>query len=243
MKLAHETERIVTRGILRKYYRFRPTSFYGGIATADCVGCALRCAFCWSSFPRDHPERIGRFYTPEQVLEKLNSIARKRGYDQLRVSGNEPTIGRGHLLRLLDLVDETGYKFILETSGVLMDKEYADQLSKFHNLHVRVSLKGTCEEEFSRLTGSVPEGFELQLKALENLLDAGVSTHAAIMRSFSRREGFERLLSRLREISPNLYIEEEYVVLYPPVIRRLKAAGIKPLIAYDQAGRICEYPG
>ena len=242
VELARRTDKIVTRGTLRKYYRFRSAPFYGGISTADCVGCALRCVFCWSGFPRDHPERSGRFYSPEQVFEKLTSIAEKRDYGQLRISGNEPTIGREHLSKLLELVDETDYRFILETSGVLIDKEYADQLSKFHNLHVRVCLKGTCKEEFSRLTGSIPEGFELQLEALENLLDAGVSTHIAVMKSFSGEENFERLLLRLRDINSSLYVEEEYAILYPLVVKRLKAAGIKPIVAYDRSGRFCKLP-
>jgi len=242
LELAHRTEKIVTKGILRKYYRFRPATFYGGISTADCVGCALRCVFCWSGLPRDFPERSGRYYSPEQVSEELMLIAEKRGYGQLRVSGNEPTIGKEHLLKLLELVDETDYEFILETSGVLINKEYADQLSRSRNLHVRICLKGTCKEEFSVLTGSVPEGFELQLEALENLLDAGVSTHIAVMKSFSCEENFERLILRLREIKSSLYVEEEYVTLYPLVIERLKTAGIKPFVAYDRSGRSCKLP-
>jgi len=39
---------IVSSGQKRKYYRFRPAPFYGGIGTADCVGCCLKCLFCWS---------------------------------------------------------------------------------------------------------------------------------------------------------------------------------------------------
>jgi len=37
IKRAEELARVVTKGDLRKYYRFRPARFYGGIATADCV--------------------------------------------------------------------------------------------------------------------------------------------------------------------------------------------------------------
>ena len=42
---AAEVEKLVVRGSKRKYYRFRGARFYGGIATADCVGCCLKCAF------------------------------------------------------------------------------------------------------------------------------------------------------------------------------------------------------
>ena len=41
--VAKKVEEIVVRGALKKYYRFRPTGFYGGIVTADTVGCNLRC--------------------------------------------------------------------------------------------------------------------------------------------------------------------------------------------------------
>lgn len=143
IELAARLEGIVAKNNLRKYYRFRPARFYGGIATADCVGCCLRCAFCWSRAPLTNPEQVGRFYSPQEIFSKLDSIARKRGYSQVRVSGNEPTVGRRHLLRLLELVETTGYSFILETNGILLgaDVSYARELAKFENLHVRVSLK------------------------------------------------------------------------------------------------------
>jgi uncharacterized Fe-S cluster-containing radical SAM superfamily protein len=46
--LASSTAEEVWKKDLRKYYRFRPFRFNGGITTADCVGCCLRCGFCWS---------------------------------------------------------------------------------------------------------------------------------------------------------------------------------------------------
>lgn len=238
VKLAKDTEKIVVReGGLRKYYRTaRPGRWYGGIASADCCGCCLRCVFCWSGAPRDSPESIGKFYSPEHVFNKLDVCARKFGYGQLRVSGNEPTIGRQHLLKLLELVDQTEYSFILETNGILLgyDRAYAAQLSKFDCVHVRVSIKGADECEFSKLTGAAPEGFKLQLRALRNLLDANVSCHPAVMLSFSPENTFKKFLEELGEIDPSLpgEIEKEYVFLYPHVAERLKRAGIKPRVAY-----------
>lgn len=232
LQLAKDTKEIVTKGILRKYYRTRADRWYGGIATADCCGCNLRCVFCWSGKPRDHPEAVGQFYSPEEIFTVLDSIASKSGYNQLRVSGNEPTIAKEHLLKLLGLVDQTDYKFILETNGILIDSTYAEELSKYNCLHVRVSLKGTNEEEFSKLTGANPEAFNLQLQALKNLLDANVSCHPAVMLSFSTKENITKLVDRLREIDKSLEIEEEYVFLYPLVVKRLNAAKIKPIVSY-----------
>ncbi len=241
IELAIEMEKIVTRDRQRRYYRTsRPGKWYGGIASADCSGCNLRCVFCWSGAPRDNPGGIGKFYAPDHIFERLTACADKHGYRQLRVSGNEPTIGREHLLALLELVSRSGRSFILETNGILigMDAGYAKQLSQFENLHVRVSLKGTSEEEFARLTGSNPSGFNLQLSALGNLVDAGVPCHPAVMLSFSERSEFRRLVERIRQIDAKLAdeIEEEYVFLYPHVSKRMETAGITPKKAYSPGG-------
>lgn len=235
LKLAREVESVVTRGSLRKYYRTaRPGRWYGGIATADCCGCCLKCVFCWSGAPRDNPSGIGRFYSPEHIFNKLVGCAEKFGYERLRVSGNEPTIGKEHLFKLLDLTDQTHYKFILESNGIMIDSSYAKQLSKYKCVHVRISLKGTSPEEFSTLTKATPEAFNLQLEALKNLLDAGVPCHPAVMLSFSHKKNYEALKNRLREVDLNLpgELEEEYVFLYPHVIERLSREGIKPHVAY-----------
>jgi len=232
--LAEETERIVVKGKLRKYYReARSEKWYGGIASAYCCGCNLRCVFCWSGFPRDNPDKIGEFYDSEQVFNQLREVASKRGYRQLRITGNEPTIGRDHLFGVLELVAQSNFQFILETNGILIghDRHYAVQLARFKNLHVRVSLKATGPEEFSRLTGANPEAFDLQLEALRNLFKAKVSFHSAIMMSFSSLSDIEQLKRKLAEIDHGLAdnLEGEYVILYPPVVERFKKAGVQPI--------------
>jgi len=148
--LAERVRGIVSSGEKRKYYRFRATPFYGGIATADCVGCCLKCLFCWSWHVMTQPEKTGRFYSPEEVVRNLLSIARKKGFNQARVSGNEPTLHRSHLLQVLQLIPKE-IQFILETNGILIghDPSYAKDLSRFPNLHVRVSLKGARREDCS----------------------------------------------------------------------------------------------
>jgi uncharacterized Fe-S cluster-containing radical SAM superfamily protein len=224
-----ELEGIVQRGTARKYYRFRPARFYGGIVTGDVVGCNLLCRFCWASDRvRDHPESTGKFYTPEEAFSKLAAIGERTGYRQVRLSGQEPTVGFEHLLALLALFEGTGYTFILETNGIVLGAraERAEQLAAFEQLqlHVRVSLKGTNGKEFAFLTGADPEGFELQLRALSNLVDAGVSCHPAVMVSFSEPGALFKLQQRLAAIHPPLArnIEREELILYAHAKRRLE---------------------
>jgi uncharacterized Fe-S cluster-containing radical SAM superfamily protein len=228
------TEKTVCNNNRRKYYRFRTARFYGGISTADSVGCCLRCVFCWSWNIVAGPEAHGSLYTPEEVARRLVAIAKKKRFNQLRISGNEPTLCREHLINVLKLIPED-YLFILETNGILIgnDRTYAEELSRFLNLYVRVSLKGTCEEEFSRLTGSIPEGFQLQLRALEFLKDCGVRVHPACMISFSPRENIAALRKRLRAIDPDFEdFEVEELILYPAVEARLRKIKLRYFTAH-----------
>lgn len=230
VELATETKKIVCKNTERKYYRFRAAKFYGGIATADCVGCNLRCAFCWAWNTTTKPETVVKFYTPEEVAQKLLTIAKEKKIDQIRISGNEPTIGRDHLLLVLKNLEGHNVKFILETNGIfLSDKSYALDLARFKDfLHVRISIKGATPDEFSQLTGAVPEAFELPIQALKNLVRAGVPCHPAVMVSFSNSDSIRLLHDRLETISPSFYdFEEEELILYGAVQKRLEKAGIK----------------
>lgn len=238
VKLAEHIRERVCKGDLRKYYRFRAARFYGGIATADCLGCCLRCAFCWSWDKVIHPDQFGEYYPAEQVASRLVAIARAKKYRQLRISGNEPTLCRRHLVGILELIPPD-FLFILETNGILIgdDESYAEELSRFRNLFVRVSLKGTCEEEFSRLTGAMPEAFQLQLRALDYLVKHGVKTHPACMVSFSPPDNIENLRKRLRAMKPSFEeFEVEELVLYPSVEKRLKTMGMAYRTGYRPDG-------
>jgi uncharacterized Fe-S cluster-containing radical SAM superfamily protein len=236
-------EKLVTRKNLngqqeKKYYRVRSARWYGGIITADCTGCGLLCKFCWvADEVMFHPATTGKFYASRIMEENLVNLSKKKGLTQLRVSGGEPTIGRPHLLELLHCLRGHQFKFILETNGILLgaDEEYAKDLSEFRDfIHVRVSLKGCNEEDFADLTGARHEGFQLQLKALQNLVRAGVSCHPSVMSSFSSKGNLKALIGTLGKIDPRLAgeIEIEELILYPHVVRRLNKYGLTYHIAH-----------
>jgi uncharacterized Fe-S cluster-containing radical SAM superfamily protein len=229
LKISEKVEKLVTKGdgeVYRKYYRFRPAKFYGGISSADVCGCNLRCVYCWSN-DLAREGKIGEFYSPEEVVNKLVKIAEKFGYRQLRITGNEPTLSREHLIQVLELIPEK-YLFILETNGILLgaDESYVKELKKFSNLYVRISLKGCTPEEFSRLTGAEPEAFQLQLNALKNCAENSVACHPAIMIDLVKKENLKKLKVALEKIDKTLPEELEYeqLILYPHVERRLRQA-------------------
>lgn len=221
LELSKKVEEVVVHGNLKKYYRFRPTRFYGGIATADTVGCNLRCKFCWSGTSVWDAQHTGAFYSPEEVAAELQSIAEKKDYHQVRISGGEPTIGKRHLLDLLKIIDKK-FTFILETNGILLgyDNRYVEELSEFENLHVRVCLKGADAEEFTLFTGA-SNGFEHQINALHYLRDACMNFNIALVSVHPEKK--QRLCHQLKEMNlDKVMIEEEEITLYPMVKKRLQ---------------------
>jgi len=237
VELAKETEKIVTRegphGLERKYENFYAVGVYGGIATGYCVGCCFRCIFCWVSWGRDYPERVGQFYSAEQAFNQLKAAAHKSGVNKLRISGAEPTLGKEHLLSLLEHVEASEFpRFILETNGIPfgVDKDYVQKISKFTKPHVRISLKAGTPEAFTKKTGAQPEAFEIPFQAIRNLLDYNVSFHVAAMSADPRivtPKERENLIRKLAEIDTRLVLnlEEEVMDAYDTTLARLKLAG------------------
>ena len=96
----------------------------------------------------------------------------------------EPTVGREHLLNLLEFVEDSDIDvFILETNGILFgaDKTYVMDVSRFTKPHIRVSLKAATSKGFEKRTGAKGEFFNLPYHAIEYLKDAEVSFHVAAM--------------------------------------------------------------
>ena len=231
--LTKATEKVVIRGNMRKYANLaRNLRFYGGTTSATEVGCNLRCKFCFSDKPVRRPHSTGRFYTPQQVFNALRKNAQRNGNKLISASASEGTLGRQHLFELLDLVDKSEFIYILETNGMTLgnDRDFAMQLSKFKNLHVRVSIKGTNKDEYVQLTGAMSRSYDLPYKALEHLISAGVSCNACIMISFSPPENIRKAEQRLANIRPGLLksLEKEHITLFPKVRQRLENIDMMP---------------
>ncbi len=229
LKLYIETEKIVCKNNSRKYTDFYCAGVYGGISTGYLVGCSLRCVFCWVNWSRDFPEKFGEFYTAEQVFQRLVNKAKKKKVSKLRVSGGEPTIGKKHLLNLLDLVNTTDYLFILETNGILLgqDKDFVKELKGYKNIHVRISIKAGTSEGFQSRTGAKGEFFKLPFQAIKYLKEANISFHVACMSDSKLMPRAERknIVNRLYEIGYKEYFEEESCDPYKTSLARLEKAG------------------
>lgn len=218
----------------RLYYRFRGGKWYGGIASADVIGCNMSCKFCWSYYFKDNLGK-GMWFNPRSVADKLLYIAWRNNYKYVRLTGGEPTLCRKHLMDVASIIVAEDKYFILETNGILLghDKKYAEEIADLGKVIVRVSFKGVTPEEFRKLTGAKKDAWYLQLRALKNLIDAGLEpgeqVYPAAMIGWSSDSDIEWFLSELKSIHPALVeVDWEYVILYDHVKKLLKKTGLWP---------------
>lgn len=232
IKRAECTERVVTKNNKRKYYRFRPAPYYGGISTCDSIGCCFLCCYCWNYKRNLNPENFGRFYSPEEVAWRLLDIAKRKGFQYVRLTGAEPILGEktfNHFSEIADIIsnENPNLTFILETNGFILGF-YPDLIKKINsgNLSIRISIKGWNEESFEKISGVKREYFVYSLIALKNLKGRGLDAWCAVMEDlFSERE-ISILKEKLRELNLDIEIERETLEPYSFCLENIKKRGV-----------------
>jgi len=225
-------ESIVTNGLDRKYHRFRPAPYYGGIATADAVGCCFLCAYCWSYFRILKPERHGKFYGPEAVSDRLLKIAKNKGFEYVRITGCEPILGERSLEHLVRVIERTlrinnHLTFVLETNGLLLGY-YPDFIKQLNipRLTIRVALKGWDPDSFQEITGADKNYFEYPLIGLKMMIQQGLDAWPAAMRDVFGKQGVVKLKARMRSLGLDCKLETEELERYPYVMENMDKRGI-----------------
>jgi uncharacterized Fe-S cluster-containing radical SAM superfamily protein len=232
LQRSEETERLVMEGENRLYYKFRAAPYYGGIATADAVGCSFLCAYCWNYGRNEDPVRFGRFFSPENVADNLLEIARRRSFNLFRVTGSEPILGEAsfeHLIKVIEIIlnAEPRSNFVLETNGLMLgyNEELAHRL-RFSRLLVRIAVKGVNPESFEKITGARKEFFRYPLFALRTLEQMGARAWPALMEELFTESEMNELKQTLREYKIHSDLELESLEGYLFVLENMKRRGI-----------------
>jgi uncharacterized Fe-S cluster-containing radical SAM superfamily protein len=228
-----EVEKLVMRGRKRVYHRFRGAPYYGGIATADAVGCSFLCAYCWNYFKNLYPQKFKEFYSPQQVGAKLLDIARKKSYRLFRITGAEPILGEdslSHLVEVVQIIFQSMPEslFVLETNGFYLgyNPEVIPRL-KFKNILIRISLKGTDEESFGLISGAKKKYFTFPIIALKELERQGIRTRPALMFDLFSEDEMTDLKKTLKDFGVISAIEFESLEAYPHVVENLRKRKIR----------------
>jgi len=225
---AKEVEKLVMKGNSRLYYRFRHAPYYGGIATADAIGCSFLCAYCWNYNKNLNPKQFGKFYSPEAVSSNLLRIADEKSFSLFRITGSEPILGEvsfNHLIEVIKKVFKKNarFKFVIETNGLMLG--YRRDLIKYlkiPNLWIRVAIKGTDKNSFELITGAKKDFFLYPLKAIRELQKENIKAWPAIMIDLFKDSEIESLRDILRKEGIKGDIELEKLESYPFVLDNMK---------------------
>jgi len=234
LRRAKEAESLVMCDDSRLYYRFRTARYYGGIATADTLGCCFLCAYCWNYARNLDPGRFKDFFTPDEAACRLLGIARRNSLNLFRISGAEPILGEksfDHLAEVLRCVfrEKPNAAFVIETNGYFLGLR-PDLIEKlrFDNLWIRICLKGIDKESFSKITGAEEKGFSYPLTALSSLEEQGIKYRPALMGALFSPRDVGRFQLRLQGLGIRAPLELESLETYPFVRKNMRERNMLP---------------
>lgn len=136
--------------------------------------CDLACRFCYYRESRVSPRRRRRRELTTSEARKWLRFFRRRGLDEVDLTGGEPTI-RGDIRELIAYAREIGYRTVcVITNGIRMaEADFCRSLFESGLNDVLVSLHGPDPEVHDRLTGS-GGSFARTRRALENAAGLGL---------------------------------------------------------------------
>ncbi len=228
---SEEIEELVMEGSRRLYYRFRSSGHYGGVVTADTVGCNLLCAYCWN-YRRNLDPKHGDFCSPAEVVSKLMREASRTRIRNFRISGAEPILGSRSARHVAEVLRAFPGRFILETNGIMLgyNPDLLDLLSP-HHPYIRLAVKGDSPGRFQEITGAEGVAFQYQIDAVRELRRRrGTYGIAAMAGAVDSRA--------LRRLFPEEEIEWEEFGNFGNAERNLKDRGVRLDKMLEKSGPI-----
>jgi MoaA/NifB/PqqE/SkfB family radical SAM enzyme len=109
--------------------------------------CNLNCKQCYNMSNCQKPDIS--FKTWMNVAKQLVDM----NIFECVISGGEPLLLGNKLYKLMDVLHDSGIRFVLVTNGMLVDEHVIDKLNKYDYYWVQVSLDGSRPEIHDRIRG------------------------------------------------------------------------------------------
>lgn len=206
----------------RRYHRFR-YSTHDGSAVADCIGSNLRCAhdWGWCEGILDDPS-AGRLHSPEDVCDRLLTLADKHNSSSARFTGMEPIMRDDHLVDVAQLLDQQGISVRIDTNGMLLDYPYLQQLQQACDLRVRLSFKGYTPSSFAQLARVHQSWFSHQIRAFLSCQKANIDSDYVLAGIYTEQDR-DKLIEWLPADTSSITVEKLRVC--PATREKLDKAG------------------
>ncbi|MBL0716118.1 MAG: radical SAM protein [Desulfosarcina sp.] len=128
--------------------------------------CNSSCVYCFAGAGETNSAEIPLELFKEIILQGYNAA-----YRHLHITGGEPLLYRD-IFEGLDYAIDLGYESILlNTNGILLNKQLCQRLASYPGLTMTISLEGT-EALHDRYRGN--GSYQKTIRGLENGLEAGI---------------------------------------------------------------------
>jgi MoaA/NifB/PqqE/SkfB family radical SAM enzyme len=129
--------------------------------------CNLRCKQCYNQSGCSKPDiSFDKWMDVAKQLVDMNIF-------ECVISGGEPLLLGDKLYKLMDVLDDSGIRFILVTNGLLMDERNVKRLSKYDYYWIQVSIDGSRPEIHDKIRG-VKGSWKKAINAAKMISQAGL---------------------------------------------------------------------
>lgn len=203
---------------------------YNKVFTIQLSGCDYDCNYCY--VPRESNVaniKFGKYFSVKEIVNYFLSAAEKskEPIKVMRISGGNPTIIPEIILDIYNEIRNQNLNIYLWIDTNLSSLKYLEDLkSDFEKILVQKNIgvvgcfKGTCNEDFSLITGAEPHHYEKQFETAKWFLNRGADFYAylpALVYGNNVEEKSRKFIKRLKNLNKNLPLRTEVleIISYP----------------------------
>jgi MoaA/NifB/PqqE/SkfB family radical SAM enzyme len=134
--------------------------------------CNMNCKMCYVRMSKQEQEKKRPLRSAKEWM-KLGEKAKEQGLLYLLLTGGEP-FSHPEIREIITGLHKKGFVITINTNATLIDEEVIEWLKDVPPVRVNITLYGASDETYGRLCRN-PKGFTQVTKAIDLLLEAGIS--------------------------------------------------------------------
>lgn len=158
--------------------------------------CNMSCKMCYVRMTRQEQEAIAPLHSADKWLA-LATEAKKHGLLYVLLTGGEPFL-HPQFREILSGLHQMGFVISVNSNGTMIDEACVQWLKDCPPNRINITLYGASDETYARLCGN-PRGFTQVTRAIDLLLDAGISVKLNCSVTSHNCDDFDAIMAYARE--------------------------------------------
>ena len=180
--------------------------------------CNFDCKMCYMHLTKEQMEKEGRILTTEEWLDIVRQAV-DAGVANVDLTGGECLTHPG-FEDIYRYLASRGVRVAVLTNGQLLSERHVELFKKYPPAGVQISLYGSCEEAYKRVTGH--NAFRQVLKAVELLKTAGIRVRVTVTPNKYMQDDAESLLNLIHSLDVDYSIGRSTLPARPETGRKIE---------------------